>query len=188
MLKDMLLIILASALANNLLLGHFMGFTPLAETSRKVKSAAGMGLAVVVVTTLSSAIIGAIHRFAIKPLGFAFLQTRVVVLVVMAVVQLLSLCIKNALPAGKEYLTLITANSAVLGVVLLNMQEDFSVLTSTVNGFGAGLGFLLVLLIMAGIREKTAYNDIPQSFKGIPILLVTAGLMALAFMGFGSLL
>jgi electron transport complex protein RnfA len=187
MLKELLLIILASALANNLFLEYFMGLSPLVETTKKVKTAAGMGVAVLCVTTISSAIIGAINYFAIKPLNLAFLQTLIVVLVVVAVVRLLALMLKNILPASEEYLTLITANSAVLGVVLLNMQADFDILTSTVNGFGAALGFMLVLLIMAGIREKIAYNDIPESFQGIPILLVTAGLIALAFSGFAVL-
>ncbi len=190
--KELLLIAIGSALVNNVVLSQFLGLCPFLGVSKKVETASGMGGAVIFVLTLSSAVTGAIYEFILSPLDITYLQTIVFILVIAALVQFVEMFLKKSMPplynALGVYLPLITTNCAVLGVALTNVQKSYSVLSGIVNGFATAVGFTIAIVILAGLREKMEYNDIPQSFKGTPIVLVTAGLMAIAFFGFSGLL
>ena len=190
--KELLLIAVSSAFVNNVVLSRFLGICPFLGVSKNVKTAAGMGSAVVFVITISSLITGVIYRFLLVPTGFEYLQTIVFILVIAALVQFVEMFLKKLMltlyNALGVYLPLITTNCAVLGVALTNVQKSYTILQGTVNGAATALGFLVSIVLMAGIREKTEYNDIPESFRGTPIVLVTAGLMAIAFFGFSGLI
>ena len=159
---------------------------------KKCKTAAGMGGAVVFVITISSFVTGLIYQFILVPLHFEYLQTIVFILVIAALVQFVEMFLKKAMPplyqALGVYLPLITTNCAVLGVALTNVQKSYSIGAGVVNGVATAVGFLIAIVLMAGIREKIEYNDVPESFQGTPIVLVTAGLMAIAFFGFSGLI
>lgn len=189
--KDLLLILISSSLISNVVLSQFLGLCPFLGVSKKINTAAGMGAAVIFVITLSSAVTGAIYQFVLAPLGLDYLQTIVFILVIAALVQFVEMFLKKAMPSLYEalgvYLPLITTNCAVLGVAITNVQSEYGILQGVVNGFATALGFAIAIIILAGIREKIAYNDIPESFKGMPIVLVTACLMAIAFCGFSVL-
>ncbi|HJB90445.1 MAG TPA: electron transport complex subunit RsxA [Candidatus Eisenbergiella merdigallinarum] len=189
---DLLLLIIGSALVSNVVLSQFLGLCPFLGVSKKVETAAGMGTAVIFVITLASGVAGVIYRFILMPLGIEYLQTIVFILVIAALVQFVEMFLKKFMKGLYEalgvYLPLITTNCAVLGVALTNVQKEYGVFTGMVNGFATALGFTVSIIILAGIREKMAYNDIPESFRGMPIVLVTAGLMAIAFCGFSGLL
>ena len=190
--KDLLLILISSALVSNVVLSQFLGLCPFLGVSKKVETAAGMGTAVIFVITLSSAVAGVIYKFVLVPLDITYLQTIVFILVIAALVQFVEMVLKKYMVSPYEalgvYLPLITTNCAVLGVALTNVQENYGILAGTVNGFATALGFTISIIILAGIREKMAYNDIPKPFRGMPIVMVTAGLMAIAFCGFLGLL
>lgn len=189
--KDLLLILISSSLISNVVLSQFLGLCPFLGVSKKINTAAGMGVAVIFVITLSSAVTGAIYQFILAPLGLDYLQTIVFILVIAALVQFVEMFLKKSMPSLYEalgvYLPLITTNCAVLGVAITNVQLEYGILQGVVNGFATALGFAISIIILAGIREKIAYNDIPESFKGMPIVLVTACLMAIAFCGFSVL-
>ncbi len=189
--KDLLLILVSSSLISNVVLSQFLGLCPFLGVSKKINTAAGMGAAVIFVITLSSAVTGAIYQFVLDPLGLEYLQTIVFILVIAALVQFVEMFLKKAMPSLYEalgvYLPLITTNCAVLGVAITNVQSEYGILQGVVNGFATAIGFAIAIIILAGIREKIAYNDIPESFKGMPIVLVTACLMAIAFCGFSVL-
>lgn len=189
--QDLLLILIGSSLVSNVVLSQFLGLCPFLGVSKKVETAAGMGTAVIFVITLSSAVAGAIYKFALVPLNITYLQTIVFILVIAALVQFVEMVLKKYMVslynALGVYLPLITTNCAVLGVALTNVQKKYGILAGTVNGFATALGFTIAIIILAGIREKMAYNDVPESFKGMPIVLITAGLMAIAFCGFSGL-
>ncbi|NLJ91394.1 MAG: electron transport complex subunit RsxA [Clostridiales bacterium] len=189
---ELLLIIIASVLVNNVVLSQFLGICPFLGVSRKIETATGMGLAVVFVITLSSMFTNLIYNYILVNVGLEYLQTIVFILVIAALVQLVEMVLKKYSPGLYEslgvYLTLITTNCAVLGVALINVQKSYSFVESLVNGFGTAIGFLLAIVLMAGIRENSEHNDVPNSFQGTPIVLVSAGLMAMAFYGFGGLL
>lgn len=189
--QDLLLILIGSSLVSNVVLSQFLGLCPFLGVSKKVETAAGMGTAVIFVITLSSAVAGAIYKFALVPLNITYLQTIVFILVIAALVQFVEMVLKKYMVslynALGVYLPLITTNCAVLGVAITNIQKKYGILTGTVNGFATALGFTIAIIILAGIREKMAYNDVPESFKGMPIILITAGLMAIAFCGFSGL-
>ena len=189
--QDLLLILIGSSLVSNVVLSQFLGLCPFLGVSKKVETAAGMGTAVIFVITLSSAVAGAIYKFALVPLNITYLQTIVFILVIAALVQFVEMVLKKYMVslynALGVYLPLITTNCAVLGVAITNVQKKYGILTGTVNGFATALGFTIAINILAGIREKMAYNDVPESFKGMPIILITAGLMAIAFCGFSGL-
>ena len=189
---DLLLLIIGSPLVSNVVLSQFLGLCPFLGVSKKVETAAGMGTAVIFVITLASGVAGVIYRFILMPLGIEYLQTIVFILVIAALVQFVEMFLKKFMKGLYEalgvYLPLITTNCAVLGVALTNVQKEYGVFTGMVNGFATALGFTVSIIILAGIREKMAYNDIPESFRGMPIVLVTAGLMAIAFCGFSGLL
>ena len=190
--KDLLLILISSALVSNVVLSQFLGLCPFLGVSKKVETVAGMGTAVIFVITLSSAVAGVIYKFVLVPLDITYLQTIVFILVIAALVQFVEMVLKKYMVSLYEalgvYLPLITTNCAVLGVALTNVQENYGILAGTVNGFATALGFTISIIILAGIREKMAYNDIPKPFRGMPIVMVTAGLMAIAFCGFSGLL
>ena len=168
-------ILFTAALVNNFVLSQFLGICPFLGVSKKVETAAGMGGAVVFVITIASFITSLLYNFLLLPNDLVYLNTIVLKKMMPALYQSLGV-----------YLPLITTNCAVLGVALLSVQNNYGVLASTVNGIGASLGFLLAIVLMAGIREKLENCNIPSVLKGTPIVLVTAGLMAIAFCGFGG--
>ena len=190
--KDMLLLLISSSIVSNIVLSQFMGLCPFLGVSRKIKTAGGMGTAVIFVITLASAVAGVIYKFILQPLHIEYLETIVFILVIAALVQFVEMFLKKAMPSLYQalgvYLPLITTNCAVLGVALTNVQKEYNVLQGTVNGFATAVGFTISIVLMAGIREKIAYNDIPKSFQGFPTVLLTAGLMAIAFFGFSGLI
>lgn len=190
--KEMILLLLGASLINNVVLSQFLGLCPFLGVSRKTDTALGMGVAVIFVITVSSFITGLLYQFVLEPLGLVYLQTIVFILVIAALVQLVEMILRKKIPALYKslgvYLPLITTNCAVLGVALTNVQKEYDLLTGVVNGFGTALGFTIAIVILAGIREKLEDNDIPESFKGMPIVLTTAGLMAMAFFGFKGLI
>ena len=190
--KELLLIAVGSAFVNNVVLSQFLGICPFLGVSKNTKTAAGMGGAVIFVITISSFVTGLIYKFILIPTGFEYLQTIVFILVIAALVQFVEMFLKKVMPplynALGVFLPLITTNCAVLGVALTNVQKSYSILEGVVNGIATAFGFLVSIVLMAGIREKIEYNDIPEAFKGIPIVLVTAGLMAIAFFGFSGLI
>lgn len=190
--KSLLIIAISAAFVNNVVLSQFLGLCPFLGVSKKVKTAAGMGAAVIFVITLSSLLTSLIYKFILLPAEMTYLNTIVFILVIAALVQFVEMVLKKLSPALYEalgvYLPLITTNCAVLGVALINVQNSYGILESVVNGFGTALGFTISIVIMAGIREKTEYNDISPALKGMPIVLITAGLMAIAFSGFSGLL
>ena len=188
--KELLLIAVGSAFVNNVVLSQFLGICPFLGVSKNTKTAAGMGGAVIFVITISSFVTGLIYKFILIPTGFEYLQTIVFILVIAALVQFVEMFLKKVMPplynALGVFLPLITTNCAVLGVALTNVQKSYSILEGVVNGIATAFGFLVSIVLMAGIREKIEYNDIPEAFKGTPIVLVTAGLMAIAFFGFSG--
>ena len=192
MIKQLLILLLSSSLVSNVVLSQFLGLCPFLGVSKKVKTASGMGVAVIFVITLASAVAGVIYRFVLVPLQIPYLQTIVFILVIAALVQFVEMFLKKSMPSLYQalgvYLPLITTNCAVLGVALANVQKEYDILTGIVNGFGTAVGFTIAIIILAGIREKTAYNDVPEAFRGMPMVLLTAGLMAIAFCGFSGLL
>lgn len=190
--KDLLVILISSSLVSNVVLSQFLGLCPFLGVSRKTSTAAGMGTAVIFVITLASAVSGVIYKFVLQRFNIEYLQTIVFILVIAALVQFVEMFLKKAMPALYEalgvYLPLITTNCAVLGVALTNVQKEYGILTGIVNGFSTAVGFTIAIVILAGLREKMEHNDFPESFKGMPSVLLTAGLMAIAFCGFSGLL
>ncbi len=190
--RDLLILLVGSSLVSNVVLSQFLGLCPFLGVSKKIKTAAGMGAAVIFVITLASAVAGVIYKFILVPFNITYLQTIVFILVIAALVQFVEMFLKKAIPSLYEalgvYLPLITTNCAVLGVALTNVQKEYGIGTGVVNGFATAVGFTIAIVILAGIREKMEYNNIPESFKGMPSVLLTAGLMAIAFCGFSGLL
>lgn len=190
--SDLILIAIGSALVSNVVLSQFLGLCPFLGVSKKVETAAGMGTAVIFVITLSSFVCSLTYQYILIPLNITYLQTIVFILLIAALVQFVEMFLKKYMPPLYEslgvYLPLITTNCAVLGVALTNVQKSYGILESVVNGFATAFGFTISIIILAGIREKMQYNDIPAPFRGMPIVLVTAGLMAIAFCGFSGLL
>ncbi len=190
--KELLVILVGSSLVSNVVLSQFLGLCPFLGVSKKTNTAAGMGAAVIFVITLASAVAGLMYRFILQPLHIEYLQTICFILVIAALVQFVEMFLRKAMPALYEalgvYLPLITTNCAVLGVALTNVQKEYGILTGIVNGFATAVGFTVAIVILAGLREKMEHNDIPESFKGMPAVLLTAGLMAIAFCGFSGLL
>lgn len=202
--QELLLIAVGAAFVNNVVLSQFLGICPFLGVSKNVKTAAGMGGAVVFVITIASFVTGLIYKFILgnpKILGgeLQYLNTIVFILVIAALVQFVEMFLKKVMPplynALGVYLPLITTNCAVLGVALTNVQNGYyekgvgiGLLTGVVNGFATAAGFFVAIVLMAGIREKIENNNVPEAFKGTPIVLVTAGLMAIAFCGFSGLI
>ena len=190
--KELLIIAVSSALVNNVVLSQFLGICPFIGVSKKIDTAAGMGGAVVFVITIASFCTSLIYKFILVPTGFEYLQTIVFILVIAALVQFVEMFLKKTMPPLYEalgvYLPLITTNCAVLGVALTNVQKEYGILSSVVNGLATAVGFTIAITIMAGIREKIEYNDIPEAFQGTPIVLLTAALMSSAFFGFSGVI
>ncbi|MBO4678918.1 MAG: electron transport complex protein RnfA [Lachnospiraceae bacterium] len=190
--KNLIVLSLGSALINNVVLSQFLGLCPFLGVSKKVKTAVGMGGAVIFVITLASIVTGLIYKGLLVTFDLTYLKTIVFILVIAALVQFVEMFLKRFIPslysALGVYLPLITTNCAVLGIAITNVQKDYSLLEGTVNGFATAVGFTIAIVILAGIRERMQYNDIPKAFRGMPIVLVSAGLMAIAFCGFAGLL
>ncbi len=184
-------IAIGAILINNFIFSQFLGCCPFLGCSSKVETASGMGLAVVFVMGLASAICYVVNEFILVPLGLAFLKTLAFILVIAALVQFVEMFLKKAVPSLYSalgiYLPLITTNCAVLGVVLLNVQNGYDFLGSVIYGITGGVGFLLAIVLFASVRERIRYAEYPECFEGFPICLVSAGLVALAFMGFSGM-
>jgi electron transport complex protein RnfA len=189
--SDYLLILVSTVLANNFVLVRFLGLCPFMGVSNKLEGAIGMSVATLFVLTLSSVASYLLSRYLLQPLGLEYLSTLSFILVIAVVVQLTEMLIRKSSPLLHRilgiFLPLITTNCAVLGVALLNVQEQHNLLQSALYGFGAATGFGLVLVMFSAMRERIAFADVPVHFRGAPIGLITAGFMALAFMGFSGL-
>ena len=190
--KELLLIAIGSALVNNVVLSQFLGLCPFLGVSKKVETSAGMGAAVIFVITIASAVTSLVYTGILVNLHLEYLQPIVFILVIAALVQFVEMFLKKSMPSLYEalgvYLPLITTNCAVLGVALTNVQKSYSFIQSVVNGIGISVGFTIAIIMLAGIREKIEHNDVPYSFQGSPIVLITSGLMAIAFFGFSGLI
>ena len=184
-------IALGAILVNNFIVAQFLGICPFMGVSKKIETASGMGLAVIFVMGLASAVCYVVDEFVLGRFGLDYMQTVAFILVIAALVQFIEMFLQKSMPslytALGIYLPLITTNCAVLGVVLLNVQNNYNFIESVVYGVTGGLGFLLAIVLFASIRERLVFADYPKAFEGFPIALVTAGLMALAFMGFSGL-
>ena len=190
--QTLLLIAIGSAIVNNVVLSQFLGICPFLGVSKKTETAAGMGGAVIFVITISSFVTSLIYKFILTPTGTQYLQTIVFILVIAALVQFVEMFLKKSMPALYKslgvYLPLITTNCAVLGVALTNVTKEYGILEGVVNGFATAFGFLIAIVLMAGVREKIEYNDIPKPFQGTAIVLISACLMSIAFMGFSGMI
>ena len=188
---ECMLIAVGAALVNNVVLSQFLGLCPFLGVSKKTDTAAGMGAAVIFVIMIASAVTYGVYYAILTPLNLEYLQTIVFILVIAALVQFVEMFLKKMVPSLYSalgiYLPLITTNCAVLGVVLLNVQNHYNFIESVVYGITGGLGFLLAIVLFASVRERVEFAEIPECFKGFPICLVSAALVALAFMGFSGL-
>ena len=184
-------ITLSAILINNFIFSQFLGICPFMGVSKKMDTAAGMGMAVIFVMGLAAAMSWLINQFLLIPLGLEYLQTLAYILVIASLVQFVEMFLKKAMPSLYSalgiYLPLITTNCAVLGAVLINTQNNYNFIESVVYGVTGGIGFLIAIVLFASIREKLRFADYPKAFEGFPIALVTAGLLALAFMGFSGM-
>ena len=190
--KELLLIAIGSALVNNVVLSQFLGLCPFLGVSKKVETSAGMGAAVIFVITIASAVTSLVYTGILVNLHLEYLQTIVFILVIAALVQFVEMFLKKSMPSLYEalgvYLPLITTNCAVLGVALTNVTKSYNFVQRVVNGIGISVGFTIAIVMLAGVREKIEHNDVPYSFQGSPIVLITSGLMAIAFFGFSGLI
>ena len=184
-------LMLSASLINNVVLSQFLGLCPFLGVSKKTDTALGMGGACIFVITLASLVCSIIYKFILNPLDLSYLKTIVFILVIAMLVQFVEMVLKKYIVSLYQalgvYLPLITTNCAVLGVALNNVTDGYTILESTVVGFATAVGFTIAIVILAGLREKMEYNDIPTPFKGMPMVLLTSGLMAIAFTGFSAL-
>ena len=196
--KELLLIAIGSALVNNVVLSQFLGLCPFLGVSKKTETAAGMGIAVIFVITIASACTSLVYQFFLDPktsligVDLTYLQTIVFILVIAALVQFVEMFLKKNMVSLYQslgvYLPLITTNCAVLGVALNNVTDGYNFIQSVVSGIGISVGFTIAIILLAGVREKIEHNDVPYNFQGSPIVLITAGLMSIAFFGFSGLI
>ena len=190
--KELLIILVSSAIVNNVVLSQFLGLCPFLGVSKSVETAAGMGGAIIFVITLSSFVTGIIYNAILVPTNLTYLQTIVFILLIAALVQFVEMFLKKYMKSLYQalgvFLPLITTNCAVLGSALTNVQKEYNFIFSVANGFGTAVGFTIAIVLLASIRESIEDNDIPFNFKGSPIVLITSGLMAIAFMGFSGLI
>lgn len=188
---ELFTIFIGAILVNNFILSRFLGICPFLGQSKNVSMAVGMGMAVIFVMTISSILTNAIYIFILSPLNLVYLTTISFILVISVLVQLVDIVLRKVLPSLHRamgiYLVLITTNCAILGLALLNVVKKYNLIESMIFGLGAGIGFTLALVIMAGMRERLEIADIPEPLKGFPITLILAGLLAIAFMGFSGL-
>ena len=190
--KELILITVGSALVNNIILSQFQGLCPFLGVSKKVDTSIGMGAAVIFVITLASIATNLVYALVLVPLHLEYLQTIAFILVIAALVQFVEMFLKKSMPslysALGVFLPLITTNCAVLGSALTNVQKGYNFIFSVANGLGTAVGFTVAIVLLASIRESIEDNDIPYNFQGSPIVLITSGLMAIAFMGFSGLI
>ncbi len=188
--KEMAIILLSAILVENFVLKRFLGICPFLGVSKKLDSAFGMSVAVTFVMVLSTAVTYPIYAGILEPSGYGYLQTIVFILVIAALVQLVEIVLKRHIPALYKslgiYLPLITTNCAVLGVTLLNFENGYTFAQSIVNSLGAGLGFMLAMVLFSGVRSRLEVADVPEAFKGLPITLVAAAIVSVAFVGFSG--
>lgn len=188
---SLLLIVITTALVNNVVLSQFLGICSFLGVSRQIQTSASLGAAVIFVITIASAVANLLYTFLLAPLGLEYLETIVFILVIAALVQMVEMFLKKTSPAIYKalgiYLPLITTNCAVLGVALTNVQNEYSFTQSVVAGFGTAVGYTIAIILLAGIRERIDEKNIPAPFRGAPIVLLSAALMAIAFMGFSGL-
>lgn len=188
---EYLILFLSTALVNNVVLVKFLGLCPFMGVSNKLDTALSMGMATTFVLTLAAIASWILEYYILQPLGIEYLRIISFILVIAVVVQFTEMLIQKTSPVLYQvlgiFLPLITTNCAVLGVALLNVQQDHSFIESVIYGLGSSIGFTLVMVIFAGIRERLALSDVPESFSGVPIGFITAGLLSLAFMGFSGL-
>lgn len=191
MTKELLSILVSAIFVNNYVLSKFLGICPFLGVSKKVNSALGMSGAVIFVMVLASAATWPIQTYLLNPNGLEYMNTIVFILIIASLVQLVEIILKKHIPFLHKslgvYLPLITTNCAILGVTLLNITENYSFVEAVVNGLGAGIGFMLALVIFAGVRQKMELCKVPKSFEGLPITLVAASIVSLSFMGFGGM-
>lgn len=187
---EYVLIFITAIFVNNIVLSQFLGICPFLGVSQKVETAVGMGMAVAFVLTLSTMVTYALQYLVLNPLGLGYLQTIAFILVIAALVQMVEIILRKVSPALYQalgvYLPLITTNCCILGVAILVIQKDYDLLTGIVYAVATALGFALALVVFAGIREQLAMTDVPRGMRGMPIALITAGLLAMAFMGFSG--
>lgn len=190
--QEMMIILFSAILVNNFVLVKFLGICPFLGVSKKMDSAVGMSLAVIFVMVLATAVTYPIQTGLLVPLQIGYLQTIVFILIIAALVQLVEITLKRYVPALHQslgvYLPLITTNCAVLGVTILNIDEKYTFFQSLLNSFGAGVGFLLALVLFSGIRQRIENNDFPTAFKGVPAVLIAASIVSLSFMGFSGVI
>jgi electron transport complex protein RnfA len=190
--KEMMIILFSAVLVNNFVLVKFLGICPFLGVSKKLDSAVGMSFAVIFVMVLATAVTYPIYNGLLAQLGLEYLQTIVFILVIAALVQLVEITLKKYVPSLHKslgvYLPLITTNCAVLGVAILNINEAYTYLQSLVNSFGAGVGFLLAMVLFSGVRLRIENNNFPVAFKGVPAVLVAASIVSLSFMGFSGVI
>ncbi len=189
--KSLILIIVSSALINNVVLNQFLGICSFLGVSKQMKASASLGGAVIFVITIASAVASLLYNFVLAPLGMDFMKTIVFILVIAALVQIVEMFLKKKSPGVYKalgiYLPLITTNCAVLGVALTNVQNGYNFIESVLSGFGTAVGFTLAIVLLASIRTRINEEDIPAPLRGAPIVLISAALMSIAFMGFGGL-
>ena len=191
MIKELLVILIASSLVNNVVLSQFLGLCPFLGVSKKTETATGMGVAVIFVITLASAVAGAIYQFILLPFHIEYLQTIVFILVIAALVQFVEMFLKKYIPGLYQslgvYLPLITTNCTILGVTILNLDNGYNFIESIVCAAGAGIGFLVAMVLFSGVRRRVEQAVTPKCFEGLPITLVAAAVTSLSFMGFGGI-
>ena len=189
---NLILLVLAGIFVNNYVLSQFLGICPFLGVSKKVDTAAGMGMAVIFVMSLAAAVAWLVYAFILEPLGITYLYNIAFILVIASLVQFVEMFMKKSMPSLYQalgvFLPLITTNCAVLGAALTNVQKGYNFLFSVANGVGTAVGFTIAIVLLASIRESIEDNDIPYNFQGSPIVLITSGLMAIAFLGFSGLI
>ena len=189
--KSLILIMISSALINNVVLNQFLGICSFLGVSKQMKASASLGGAVIFVMTIASAVASLLYDFVLKPYGLDFMKTIVFILVIAALVQIVEMFLKKKSPAVYQslgiYLPLITTNCAVLGIALTNVQNEYNFIESVLAGFGTAVGFTLAIILLAGIRSRIREEDLPRPVRGAPIVLISAALMSIAFMGFSGL-
>lgn len=190
--KELLIIMFSAILVDNFVLSKFLGICPFLGVSKNVKTAMGMSTAVIIVMVIASALTWPVQKYLLDPRGLGYLQTGVFIVIIAALVQIIEAFLKKSIPALYRalgiYLPLITTNCAVLGVTILNIDKAYNFLEAVTNAFGAGLGFMLALFLFSGVRSKVDRADIPKFMKGLPITLVSAGLVSISFFGFKGLI
>jgi Na+-translocating ferredoxin:NAD+ oxidoreductase subunit A len=189
---NLFLIAISAILVNNIVLTRFLGICPFVGVSKNLESAIGMGWAVMFVMTIASTVTWIIQKYILIPFEITYLQTIFFILVIASLVQFIEMFVKKSSPALEKmlgiYLPLITTNCAVLGIAIINVQNNYSLIETIVSGLSTGIGFTIALVLMAGIREKLDSSDVPAAFRGVPITLITASLMSISFLGFQGLI